>query len=72
VENLLSPDSVRRLCWDPPEELSRESVERVLRGLGARQWQIDLTTLVLLQALLAAAAAAATDEGGLDEDQGEA
>jgi len=58
VENLLSPDSVRRLCWVPPEPLSRQSVELVLRGLGARQWQIDLAATVLFEALLAAETAA--------------
>jgi len=56
VENLLSPDSVRRLCWDPPAPLSQESVEQVLRGLGARQWQIDLAAAALTGALEVAAA----------------
>jgi ribonuclease D len=56
VENLMSPDSVRRLCWVPPEPLSAESVEQTLRGLGARSWQIELAVPVLTDALLAAAA----------------
>ncbi|HST83491.1 MAG TPA: ribonuclease D [Kineosporiaceae bacterium] len=61
VENLLAPDTVRRLCWDPPESMSQEAIEQVLRGLGARQWQIDLTAAVLTGALKLAAA-------GLDDE----
>lgn len=67
VENLLSPDSVRRLCWDPPDEVSAEAVIRVLRALGARQWQIDLTSPGLTEALTAAAA---TSEQ-VEADQGQ-
>jgi ribonuclease D len=51
VENLLAPDSVRRLCWTPPEDLSTESVAQVLRGHGARDWQVTLTAEVLARAL---------------------
>jgi ribonuclease D len=65
VENLLSPDSVRRLCWDPPQELSQSNVEQVLRGLGARQWQVELTATVLTEALQLALA-------GLDDVDSEA
>jgi ribonuclease D len=65
VENLLSPDSVRRLCWDPPEDLSQPSIEQVLRGLGARPWQIELTAAALTAALQVATA-------GLDEADSEA
>jgi ribonuclease D len=65
VENLLSPDTVRRLCWDPPESTSQEAVEQVLRGLGARQWQISLTAAGLTGALKVAAA-------GLDDEGSEA
>jgi ribonuclease D len=51
VENLLAPDSVRRLCWDPPEDLSTDTVVAVLTGFGARPWQIALTAGVLARAL---------------------
>jgi len=53
VENLLSPDTVRRLAWQPPEELSVDAVAATLRSRGARQWQIETTTPVLLATLLA-------------------
>jgi ribonuclease D len=52
VENLLAPDSVRRLCWEPPADLSPESVAAFLADHGARPWQIALTSTVLSKALL--------------------
>ncbi len=61
VENLISPDTVRRLTWDPPADRSPEAVEQVLLGHGARRWQIDLT-LDLLTAALSAQPAASTAE----------
>ncbi|GAA4728412.1 3'-5' exonuclease [Phytohabitans rumicis] len=41
-ENLITPDSVRRLAWTPPEEISPETVSATLRGYGARAWQVGL------------------------------
>jgi ribonuclease D len=43
VENLLSPDLLRRLLWSPPASPDRATVARVLRDGGAREWQIELT-----------------------------
>ncbi|MPZ63577.1 MAG: ribonuclease D [Propionibacteriales bacterium] len=51
VENLIAPDTVRRLCWSPPEPLTHGSVAATLRGLGAREWQLGLTGSVLTAAL---------------------
>ncbi|HEX6500832.1 MAG TPA: HRDC domain-containing protein [Micromonosporaceae bacterium] len=51
-ENLLSPDTVRRLAWTPPEPLTVESVGAALAGLGARPWQIGLTGADLTEALI--------------------
>lgn len=50
-ENLITPDTVRRLCWEPPAEPSHESVATVLGGHGARPWQIEQVTPVLAEAL---------------------
>ncbi|MEU5839152.1 ribonuclease D [Streptomyces diacarni] len=50
-ENLLTPDTVRRLCWEPPAAVSAESVSGALRGLGAREWQIAQTAELLRAAL---------------------
>jgi ribonuclease D len=54
VENLLSPDLVRRLMWVPPEPRAAESVAEALRSGGAREWQIQLTRDVLTEAATAA------------------
>jgi ribonuclease D len=51
VENLLSPDTVRRLAWQPPQPCSAETVRAVLRSHGARDWQLDLTLEALTVAL---------------------
>ncbi|GII92035.1 HRDC domain-containing protein [Sinosporangium siamense] len=51
TENLLQPDAVRRLTWEPPEEISDESIAARLRDLGARDWQVDLTAHPLAKAL---------------------
>ena len=53
VENLLTPDAVRRLCWEPPEDVSPQGVEEFLRAAGARKWQIDLTAEPISAALVA-------------------
>ena len=51
TENLLAPDTVRRLAWTPPEQLGEEVVAEVLRGHGARDWQVGLTAAALAAAL---------------------
>jgi ribonuclease D len=50
-ENLITPDTVRRLCWDPPSEASDASVAQILTGLGARAWQVEQVTPLLTAAL---------------------
>ncbi|MGV9571768.1 ribonuclease D [Streptomyces nigra] len=52
-ENLITPDTVRRVCWEPPESVSADSVARALSGHGARPWQVELVTPVLVAALSA-------------------
>ena len=54
VENLLAPDSVRRLCWAPPPVDGAAGVAAFLRAHGAREWQVGLTATVLADALAAA------------------
>lgn len=41
-ENLLTPDTLRRLCWDPPAASDAEELRAALLDLGARRWQIEL------------------------------
>lgn len=68
VENVLTPDLVRRLCWYWPADLSpadgrladsatvRDYVGRALSDGGARSWQRDLTIDALAEALRTAEA----------------
>jgi ribonuclease D len=50
-ENLIAPDSVRRLAWSPPAEATPEAVAEVLTGFGARRWQVELVAPGLAAAL---------------------
>ncbi|MFG3497242.1 HRDC domain-containing protein [Streptomyces sp. NPDC047928] len=52
-ENLITPDTVRRVCWEPPADLTPDAVADALAGYGARRWQIELVTPVLVKALRA-------------------
>jgi ribonuclease D len=51
VENLLSPDLVRRLMWSPPRPADAAGVAEVLRAGGAREWQVGLTAELLTAAI---------------------
>ncbi|MEO3863352.1 HRDC domain-containing protein [Acrocarpospora sp. B8E8] len=51
TENLLQPDAVRRLTWEPPEIVDEDVIAERLRELGAREWQVGLTALPLAKAL---------------------
>lgn len=50
VENLLTPESLRRVAWNPPEPADRDSLAAALVGLGARTWQIDATVQAIADA----------------------
>ncbi|MFI9819341.1 ribonuclease D [Streptomyces sp. NPDC052013] len=50
-ENLITPDTVRRVCWEPPAVVSPESVAAALKAYGARPWQVEQITPVLVEAL---------------------
>jgi ribonuclease D len=51
VENILSPDLVRRLMWTPPQPADAAAVADALRSGGAREWQIELTLDLLTEAI---------------------
>ncbi|MDP9395854.1 MAG: ribonuclease D [Actinomycetota bacterium] len=51
TENLLAPDTVRRLAWTPPEDIGVDSVTAFLREHGARSWQVAMTAPALARAL---------------------
>ncbi len=68
LENLLTPDYVRRVMWEPPvngtagdatgadRDQVTASVADRLAELGARAWQVELTTGLLTDAILDPAA----------------
>jgi ribonuclease D len=51
VENLASPDAVRRLCWSPPSPADPDEVAAALAAAGARPWQRELVAGPLAAAL---------------------
>jgi ribonuclease D len=55
VENLLTPETLRKLAWTPPEPVELESVRNSLADLGARAWQIDATAQTIVDAFVEAA-----------------
>jgi ribonuclease D len=51
AENLLPPDAVRRLAWQPPDPPGVAEVTANLTAHGARPWQVGLTALPISRAL---------------------
>ncbi len=54
VENLLTPDYMRRVLWSPPKVADAELDEAVateLLGNGARQWQVELMAPFIAEAI---------------------
>ncbi|WP_298864993.1 HRDC domain-containing protein [uncultured Microbacterium sp.] len=52
TENLLTPDHLRRLAWEPPADLTAESIGDALTALGARPWQIAHTAQKIADAFV--------------------
>lgn len=50
LENLMTPDTLRRVLWTPPNPFSDNVIRDRLRDLGARPWQIELVTPLILEA----------------------
>lgn len=55
VENLLTPEFLRMVAWNPPEPLDVPAVAESLRQAGARTWQIDVTAQLIHDAFVDAA-----------------
>jgi ribonuclease D len=51
MENLLTPEHLRRLAWRPPSPLTEETVDQTLADHGARPWQRDLTVAAITRLL---------------------
>jgi ribonuclease D len=56
AENLLSPDTVRRVMWEPAGS-DAPAISDQLATLGARAWQVELTAPMLTDAVTTAAEA---------------
>ena len=50
-ENILNPDTLRQICFEPPVPLSKENLTAALTSRLVRQWQIELVLEGLLIAL---------------------
>lgn len=61
AENLLTPDFLRQIAWEPPAPISSESVAAALTVSGARAWQVGLLAEMLAEALANPAAKGDSD-----------
>ncbi|QNE34015.1 HRDC domain-containing protein [Leifsonia shinshuensis] len=52
LENLLTPDTLRRVAWTPPAEVTPSTVADALAKHGARRWQIEATSQAIAQAFV--------------------
>ncbi|SDK98797.1 ribonuclease D [Cryobacterium psychrotolerans] len=52
LENLLTPDFLRRVAWSPPESVSADSIGSALADLGARAWQVAATAQLIADAFV--------------------
>ena len=57
VENLLTPDTLRRLAWQPPAPMTAQTIGTALAALGARPWQVAETSQRILDSFVEAAQA---------------
>lgn len=53
TENLLTPETLRRVAWSPPQPLTRDGVAAELAAQGARAWQIEETAQLIADAFVA-------------------
>ncbi|MET0725405.1 MAG: HRDC domain-containing protein [Leifsonia sp.] len=52
LENLLTPEYLRRIAWTPPLSIDAHSIGVELAGLGARPWQIAATSQAIATAFV--------------------
>ncbi|MDL9979721.1 ribonuclease D [Microbacterium sp. ASV49] len=52
TENLLTPELLRRVAWNPPAVIDVASIGRSLADLGAREWQIAQTAQLIADAFV--------------------
>lgn len=54
VENLLTPELLRRVAWNPPDSFEPQSIGEALGRAGARPWQIAATAEPIARAFVEA------------------
>ena len=62
VENLITPDTLRRVAWTPPEPLDAAALGEALTALGARPWQVEAIAGPVADAFVAARQSPAATE----------
>ncbi|MGL5910073.1 MAG: HRDC domain-containing protein [Phycicoccus sp.] len=53
IENVCSPDPLRRAVWQPPDDRSTEGFTEALQGHGVRPWQAEIVAPMLVAAFTA-------------------
>lgn len=72
IENLLTPELMRRICWNYGGEVAElTEISSQLAQMGARPWQIEVTAPLLAQALLATEALEVPESADAPELEGE-
>jgi len=51
LENLLTPETLRQICFAPPAPATVDSLEIFLEECGARKWQVELTTKLISESI---------------------
>lgn len=52
LENLLTPETLRRVAWTPPAEITAETIADALTAHGARPWQVEATSQLIADAFV--------------------
>ena len=62
TENLLTPDTLRRVAWTPPAQIDEQTIGDALREHGARDWQVAATAQLIAAAFVESPQEAETAE----------
>lgn len=54
VENILTPETLRRIAWSPPAEATPEAIADALRQHDARPWQVEQLAEIIANAFVEA------------------
>ena len=54
VENMLTPETLRRVAWAPPADTTPETVATALADQGARPWQLEQLAALIADAFVEA------------------